>query len=59
MMKVTIEFASLFELWNFNQLLSSKARRVSFFKRLVTCECTESEIELAIQAFHAKVVVLK
>lgn len=55
MIKVRIVFASLFELWEFKQVLRKSVLQTFCMKRSLTCMCTEAEIELAIHAYHAQV----
>jgi hypothetical protein len=55
MVKVTIIFDCRIKLWEFKQVLHRKVLRTIFWKRSITCFCTEAEIELARLAYHARI----
>lgn len=56
MIKVKIIFPSLFQLWDFKQIFRRRVLQTIFWRRSLVCLCSESEIELAICAYEAKVV---
>lgn len=58
MSKVRIVFPSLFMLWEFKQVFRKTVVKTLFFRRSLVCVCTESQIELAIHAYNAKVTVV-
>jgi hypothetical protein len=55
MMRVNIIFTSLLKLWDFMLLLQGRPLHTNFRKRILTCDCTESEIKLAQVAYQAQV----
>ena len=59
MKKVKIVFNCLLNLWDYKQILQKNVLQTIFFQRSLICFCTESEIELAINAYHARVEVLQ
>ena len=59
MIKVKIVFATLFELWDYRGIVSRRVLETMCWKRSITCLCTEAEIELARNAYHAKVEEIK
>jgi hypothetical protein len=55
MNKYEIQFASLFDLWEYKHTIETRVFKFSFVTCKLSCECTEAEVELAINAFRAKV----
>ncbi|GAA4745740.1 hypothetical protein [Flavisolibacter ginsenosidimutans] len=55
MAKVRIVFPSLFKLWDFKLSFRESVVKTICTKRTLICCCSESEIELAIHAYEAKV----
>ena len=55
MKKFELTFCTLFDLTEYMYTIETRVFRFSFVSRKLTCECTEAEIELAINAFSAKV----
>jgi hypothetical protein len=55
MQKFELQFPSLLGLGEFVFLFYMKKYRVSLVKCTIVCQCTEAEIQLAINAFEAKV----
>lgn len=56
MIKVKIVFPSLFQLWDFKQVFRKRVLQTFCWRRSLICLCSESEIELAIHAYNAKVL---
>jgi len=54
MVKVNLVFRTLWELWDFKQLIKEHTTKSIFRKRALEGELTEAEIELAIHAYHAR-----
>lgn len=48
-------FTSLLKLLDFRLLLKKRPIKINFRKRILTCDCTESEINLAQYAYQARV----
>ena len=55
MIKVKIEFTSLFDLWNYKGFVNKRVHQTLIWNRSLTCLCTEAETELARHAYHANV----
>lgn len=55
MMKVKIVFPSLLQLWDFKQVFREHVLQTICWRNSLICLCSESEIELAVNAYHAKV----
>ena len=56
MKKVKIVFPSLLQLWDFKQLFRKRVLKTFCLRRSLICLCSESEIELAIHAYNARVL---
>ena len=54
MMKVNLVFRTLWEMWDFKQLIKDHVTKTIFRKRVLVGELTEAEIELAVQVYHAR-----
>jgi hypothetical protein len=54
MVKVNLVFRTLWELWDFKQVIKDHVTKTVFSKRVLVGELTEAEIELAIHAYHAR-----
>ena len=53
MKKITLQFSSLDDLWDF--VLDSKLEfiEINIRKKLLVCQCSEKDVELAINRFNA------
>lgn len=56
MVKVKIVFPSLLQFWDFKQIFRKRVLQTRCWRRSLVCLCSESEIELAIHAYNAKVI---
>ena len=56
MRKVTLRFPDEASLQQFASTITDKFIQISFEELLVTCNCEEVEVELAVNGFHAVVV---
>lgn len=51
-----IVFPSLLKLWDFKQVFRKRVLKTLCLRRSLICLCSDSEIELAIHAYDAKVI---
>ncbi|RYF87203.1 MAG: hypothetical protein EON98_01295 [Chitinophagaceae bacterium] len=55
MVMVKLVFPSPILLWEYKSILRKRSLQITYLKRWIICRCSEAEIELAEQAFRAKV----
>ena len=56
MQNTTLQFPSFLELWKFKERVGATSVVVLSGVNILKCELTQSEIALAINSYHAKIV---
>lgn len=56
MKKVTLSFKTQADLKRFHSLIGEAAFEFNISEMTITCKCDEREIELAVNAFNAKIL---
>ncbi|MFL5740862.1 MAG: hypothetical protein ACJ75B_11635 [Flavisolibacter sp.] len=56
MNKVTLQFRSAQDLWQFKQLIKNQSIEINVKELKAICYCTNREIDMAIQKFGATLV---
>ena len=59
MVKVKIIFNCRLKLWDFRQIIQKRVLQVILWKRSLICLCSETEIQIALHAYNARVEVVK
>ena len=59
MKKVHLVFPSLFNVWSFKQSFRHSIVQTTFYKRSLVCFYSEALIELAENAYEAKVIAVE
>lgn len=54
--QVTLQFPTFQALWNFKNAIRPSFFEMSPGKCMLSCECSEKDIELAVKTYQAKVV---
>ncbi len=54
--KVSIQFSCLTNLWSFRMDIKVNVFEMNLAKMMITCECNEAHIELAIKKYGGKVL---
>jgi hypothetical protein len=56
---VSIRFTSLTNLWAFRREIDINLFEMNLSKLMITCECSEEEIQLAIEKYNGKLIDAK
>jgi hypothetical protein len=56
MKKVTLVFPAAFHLWDFVQVVNPVSLQIYLDQLLITCTCTDYNVQLGINKYGAKVV---
>ena len=54
--RISLQFKDAHSLWLFAQQLSSKSLEIMLTSKVLHCECTESEINLALSQYGARIL---
>jgi hypothetical protein len=54
--KVTIKFSSLTNLWAFRMVIDANIFEMNMSQISITCECTEEQVQLAIEKYNGKLI---
>jgi hypothetical protein len=54
--KIVLRFPTLYVLWNFAQTLHGESVEVNTNNKTLICDCTESEVAIAVEAYRATVL---
>jgi hypothetical protein len=57
--KVTIKFSSLTNLWSFRMVIEANIFEMNMSQISITCECTEEQVQLAIEKYNGQLVGTK
>lgn len=57
--RVSIQFTSLTKLWEFRMAIDANVFEMNLHELTITCQCTEEQIELAVQKYNGKIVKAK
>jgi hypothetical protein len=57
--RASIQFTSLTNLWAFRMAIAVNVFEMNLSKIMITCECSNEDIELAINQYKGKLVEIK
>lgn len=52
---VTLQFTSLIKLWDFRRAINAHVFEMNLHNSTITCECTEEQVQLALNQYGAKI----
>lgn len=58
MNKASLSFPTLQQLWGYMQAINAHFVHINMAKRIMRCDCSEAELQLAVSDYGAKIIYL-